>query len=177
MIDIRQKMERRRLAKSNADEYNNLDAEIRREYQTAKELMLTAQREKIEQLGSAHKLNQVHAHIRQTTGRKQSACMTTCIEDKDDNIIMEQDKILARWHEYISELYDDNRGEIPQVHTKSALTPVTRREVEFALKGMPLNKAPGTDNIFIEYLVASGEAGLTKLTTLINMRRLFSGKD
>ena len=60
---------------------------------------------------------------------------------------MKQAKILARWHEYISQLYDDNRGEIPQVHTESELTPVTRREVEFALIGMPLNKAPGPDNI------------------------------
>ena len=111
--DILQKMERRRLAKSNADEYNKLDAEIRRECQTAKELMLTAQCEKIEQLYAAHKSNQVHAHIRQATGRNQSAYVTTCIEDKDGNIIIEQDKILARWHEYISELYDDNRAEIP----------------------------------------------------------------
>ena len=71
---------------------------------------------------------------------------------------MEQDKIWARWHEYISELYDDNRGEIPQVYTESELTPVTRREVEFTLKGMPLNKAPGPDNIFTEMLVVSGEA-------------------
>ena len=51
--------------------------------------------------------------------------------------------------------------EILQVHNESELTPVIRREVEFALKGMPLNKAPGPDNIFNEMLVASGEAGLT----------------
>ena len=93
------------LAKSSVDEYNKLDAEIRRECQTVKELMHTAQCEKIEQLDTAHKSNQVHAQIRQATGRKQIACVTTCIEDKDGNIIMEQDKILARWHEYISELY------------------------------------------------------------------------
>ena len=87
--------------------------------------MLTAQCEKIEQLDAAHKSNQVHAQIRQATGRKQSTCVTTCIEDKDGNIIMEQDKILARRHEYISEIYDDNTGEITQVHTESKLTPVT----------------------------------------------------
>ena len=40
----------RRRAKLNADEYNKLDAEIRRERQTANELMLTAQCEKIDQL-------------------------------------------------------------------------------------------------------------------------------
>ena len=131
--------------------------------------MLTTQCEKIKQLDATHKSNQVHAQIRQATGRKQSACVTTCIEEKDGNIIMEQDKIFARWHEYISELYDDNRVEIPQVHTKSELTPATRREVEFALKGMPMNKAPGPENIFTEMLVASGEAGLTELTSLSNI--------
>ena len=131
--------------------------------------MLTAQCEKIEQLDETHKSNQVHAQIRKATGRKQSACVTTCIEDKDGNIVMEEDKILARWHEYISELYDDNRGEIPHVHTENELTPGTRREVEFALIGMPLNKAPGPDNIFTEMLVATGEAGLTEFTSLTNM--------
>ena len=67
--DILQKMERRRLTKSNVDEYNKLDAEIRRECQTAKELMLTAQCKKIEQLDAAHRSNQLHAQIRQATGR------------------------------------------------------------------------------------------------------------
>ena len=111
----------------------------------------------------------MHAQIRQATGRKQSACVTTCIEDKDGNIIMEQDNILARWHEYKSDLYDDNIGDIPQVHTKRELTPVTRRELEFALKEMSLKKAPGPDNIFTKILVASGEAGLTEITSLTNM--------
>ena len=69
--------------------------------------MLTAQCEKIEQLDAAL---QVHAQIRQATCRKLSACVTTCIEDKDGNIIMEQAKILARWHEYISEIYDETEG-------------------------------------------------------------------
>ena len=40
--------ERRNLAKSNVDEYNQLDAESRRECQTANELIPTAQCEKIE---------------------------------------------------------------------------------------------------------------------------------
>ena len=88
--------------------------------------MFTVQCEKIEQLDAAHKSNQVHAQIRQGTGRKQSACVTTCIEDKDSIIIMEQDKILARWHECICELYDDNRGEIPQTYLQKmkGMTPI-----------------------------------------------------
>ena len=82
---------------------------------------------------------------------------------------MEQDKILARWHEYISELYNNNREEIPHVHTENEITLVTRREVGFALNGMPPNKAHGTDNIFTEMLDVSGDAGLTELTSSTNM--------
>ena len=63
MDDILQNMERRRLAKSNADEYNKPDAEIRRECQTEKEQMLTTQCEKFEQRDAAHKSNQVHAQM------------------------------------------------------------------------------------------------------------------
>ena len=56
-----------------------------------------------------------------------------------------------------------------RVYTESELTLVTRREVEFALRGMALNKAPGPDDIFTAMLVASGEAELTELTSLTNM--------
>ena len=79
---------------------------------------LTAQCEKIEQLDAAPKLNELHAQIRQATDRKQSAKVTTCIEDKDGNIIMEQDKILTRWHKYISIIYGGNIWEIPHVHSE-----------------------------------------------------------
>ena len=42
---------------------------------------------------------------------------------------------------------------------------------------MPLNKAPGPDNILTEMLVASGEAGLTEITSRYDVpRRLFSRK-
>jgi len=32
-----------------------------------------------------------------------------CIEDKDGAMIIENDKILKRWEEYIRELFDDDR--------------------------------------------------------------------
>ena len=57
MDDIRHLTEdgKTKTGKTNVDEYNKIDEEIRRESQTAKELMLTAQCEKIEELDAAHK--------------------------------------------------------------------------------------------------------------------------
>ena len=48
----------------------------------------------IEQLESAHKFHQTHAQICKATGRGNNAGITTCIEDRDGNIIMEQENIL-----------------------------------------------------------------------------------
>ena len=69
--------------------------------------MLTEQCDLIEQLESAHKFHQTHAQNRKVTEIENNAVVTTCIENRDKDIIMEQKKILEQWHEYISTLYDD----------------------------------------------------------------------
>ena len=164
--DILDKIDTRRKAKPNTDVYKQLEEEIKSEWHAAKERMLTEQCDLIEQLESAHKFHQKHAQIRKVTGRGTNAGVTTCIEDRDGNIIME---ILERWQEYISTLYDDARGGIPLISNDTELSPITRTETEYALKGMPMRKAPGTDDITTEMLVAAGGREVTGITTLANM--------
>ena len=48
-------------------------------------------------------------------------------------------------------------------------SPITLREVEHALRGMPEKKSPGPDGITTEMLVAAGEVGILELTELSNM--------
>ena len=48
-------------------------------------------------------------------------------------------------------------------------SPITRREVEHALRGMPEKKSPGPDGITTEMLEAAGEIGILELTELSNM--------
>ena len=167
--DILDKMDTRRKAKPNTEVYKQLDKEIKSEYHTAKERMLTEQCDLIEQLESAYKFDQTHAQLRKVTGRGNNAGVTTCIEDRDGNIIMEQENILERWHEYINILYDDARGGIPMISNATKLSPITRTETEYALKGMPMRKAPGPDDITTEMLVAAGGRGVTEITNLANM--------
>ena len=139
---ILQKMEQRRLAKGNVALHNLLDREIRQDYRTAKETILTEQCQVIEQLDAAHKSNIMHTQIKLVTGRKRGNNTATCIEDKNRDIIMEKDEILYRWSEYIGELYnDDNRGGMPHIAAEVE-SPITRREVEHALRGMPEKKSP-----------------------------------
>ena len=48
-------------------------------------------------------------------------------------------------------------------------SPMTRREFEHALRGMPENKSPGPDSITTKMLVAAGEVEILELTELSNM--------
>ena len=102
------------------------------------------------------------------TGRKRGSNSVTCIEDNEGNIIMEKEKILSRWYEYIAELYNDDRGDMPEI-VAEVESPITQREVEHALRGMPMKRSPGPDNITTELLVAAGDIGITELTKLANM--------
>ncbi len=167
--EILQKMDDRRKAKGNNILYSKLDKEIKRECTEAKEAMLSEQCSLIEQLDAENKTNLMHAEIRKATGKKRRASPTTCIEAKDGAIIMEQKEILARWYEYIRELYEDgSRGDMPHndgIHG----APITQREVEVALDRLPMKKSPGPDDITAEMLVAAGENGLTELTKMTNM--------
>ena len=124
--DIFDKIDTRRKSKPNTYVYKQLDEEIKSECHAAKERMLTEQCDLIEQLESAHKFHQTHARFRKVTGRGNRAGVTTCIDDKDGNIIMEQEKILERWYEYISILYDDARGGIPLISNDMKLSPIMR---------------------------------------------------
>ena len=115
------KMEQRRLAKGNVALYNLLDREIRQDCRTVKETMLTEECQVIEQLDAAHKSNLMHSQIKLVTGRKRGNNTTTCIEDKSD---------------------------MPDIAAEVE-SPITRREVEHSLRGMPEKKSPGPDGITI----------------------------
>ena len=164
-----QKMEQRRLTKGNVALYNLLDRLIKQDCRTAKETMLTEQCQVIEQLDAAHKSNLMHSQIKLVTGRKRGNNTTTCIEDKNGDIIMEKDEILSRWSEYIGELYnDDNIGDMPDIAAEVE-SPITRREVQHALRGKPEKKSPGPDGFTTEMFVAAGEVEILELTELSNM--------
>ena len=85
---------------------------------------LSQQYDLIEQLDVTNQSNLMHVQIRKTIGAHKGNVTTTCIEDKDDNIIMDQDKIRTHWFKYMSELYnDDSRG--PHIKPDTAGIPIT----------------------------------------------------
>ena len=109
--------------------------------------MLSQQCDLIEQLDGMNQSNLMHAQIRRTIGAHKGNA-TPCIEDKDGNLIMDQDKIRTHWFEYISELHkDDSRGQLPHIKPDTARILITSEEIQHTLKRMPMKKTPSPDSV------------------------------
>ena len=61
---------------------------------------------------------------------------------------MTKHEILDRWTEYIEELFDDDRGELPKISKDMEGPKIIQDEVENAIKKLKKNKACGPDGIF-----------------------------
>ena len=108
--DILELTDRRRLAKGDQQEYERLLKEVRRRCEEAKECWLNEKYQTIDLLQSRAP-NAIYKNIEELVGRKQGVS-TVCLKTKNGDIIMDREKILERWSEYIQELFDDERKDI-----------------------------------------------------------------
>src|SRR5437870_11073996 len=83
-------------------------------------------------------------------------------------MLMEKGKIIARWTEYIQELFEDEREAMPQIRKDMDGPEILKDEVRFAIKQMKHNKACGPDNIYAELLQATEEFSVDKITEIAN---------
>ena len=72
--------------------------------------------------------------------KKTSNC--ECIRDKDGNMLFDRGEITSRWVEYVSELYDDNRKEPPDV-VEIEGEEILISEVEKAIRDLKQAKLAG----------------------------------
>ena len=82
---------------------------------------------------------------------KRGVTRTTVIKDVEGNILTEGDKVLERWETYVKDLYDDDKGERPEIHTVGG-PEITNREVERAIEKMKYRKAEGEDGVGVEMM-------------------------
>ena len=76
-----------------------------------------------------------------------------CIEANSGTIIMEKEKLLERWKEYICELFEDNRPpEYLVMRREKENLPILKEEIVKAIKSMPIGKGTGLDEVYIELL-------------------------
>ena len=163
---ILNKMKQRKKAKEDPIAYKLLDNEIKRDCEIAKEAWLNKKCEEVEQLEKEHKPREQHKKVKELTNRK-SRPPSSAIKDKAGEILFEPEDIQKRWMEYMEELFDDERGEMPDIEDMDG-PDILKEEVEAALRSMNDGKAPGGDSISAEMLKALDDLGLERLTDLTN---------
>ena len=109
----------------------------------------------------------MYRNIEEIIGKK-TCSSTGCLKTKEGSIIMDKEKILERWAEYIRELFEDNRKEHDVMKKNFAGPPIMKDEVREAIRKMKTGKATGPDGLSIELIEALEEYAIEKVTTLLN---------
>ena len=95
---------------------------------------------------------------------------TNCIKAKDGSVIMDKDKIMQRWTEYIFDLYEDKkRWTLPIIKRNGYAQDITESEVKTAMKKMKPGKAVGDDQIAYEMTESVGAFDISKVIELANI--------
>ena len=110
---------------------------------------------------------EMYENIREIAGVKRPYRGET-IKDKNGNILTDIDEVIKRWEEYVKELFNDIRGEKPEIRTEMSGPPILRAEVELAAKCMKKGKAVGDDGLMIEMVETAGDFAIEKITDLAN---------
>ena len=164
--EILKMMDERRKSKQDRDAYDALNKQITTKCNEAKEKWLNEQCDDIEK-NHKHDSKSMHARIREISG-KRICSAPGCLKSREGNIIIEKEKILERWSEYISELYHDERGDKPPIMKNFDGPPIMKDEVRKAVKSMKKGKAAGPDKITVEMIESLDEFGIDMLTDFLN---------
>ncbi|GFN88800.1 endonuclease-reverse transcriptase [Plakobranchus ocellatus] len=164
--EISNLMEERRCAKGNKEKYEQMHKKVQEKCNMSKENWINEKCKDIEQQRK-HAPQTMYRNIEEITG-KRTFLSTGCIKAMNGDIIIDKEKTLERWAEYIRELYKDDRKDHNIMKNNFAGPFIMKEEVETAIKKMKHGKATGPDNILVELIEAIEDFGIGKVTHLLN---------
>ena len=109
----------------------------------------------------------MHDKVKYITNKRRRKLGNSCITSKNGKILFEEDDIQERLCEYIGELFDDDRGEVPNIEQLEGPT-ILEAEVEKAIKSMKKGKSAGDDGVTTEMLQAMDNLGIKRITQLFD---------
>ena len=165
--EILAKMRERKEVKNDIKKYRSIDKEIKKMCDHTKDMWYNQQCEQIEKLREEHKSKEMHDKVKYITNKRRRKLGNSCITSKNGKILCEEDDIQERWCEYIGELFDDDRGEVPNIEQFEGPT-ILDAEVEKAIKSMTKGKSVGDDGVTTEMLQAMDNLGIKRITQLFN---------
>jgi len=147
--------------------YKENDRLIWRKCIQAKEKWFNERCEEIEVL-SKKKPQLMHAKVKNLSNLKKCSS-NGCIKGKDGSVVVDREEIIARWEEYIRELYDDkDRGVQSEFRKNMDGPPILENEISLAIKRMKWGRATGVVGISIERIIAPEGFGIVQLTKFAN---------
>jgi len=164
---ILDKMKRRKAIRSDRQMHKQLNIVMENDCQAAKEKWLNDKCHEIEELQKHFRLIEMHKKVNQFI-YKQKKISTGCIRDKNGNILFDEEKVAERWVEYVQDLYNDQREDMPKF-MRSTGHRILKAEVESTIRLMKCGKVVGPDDIPIEALMASSEDITDLITNLCNI--------
>ena len=105
----------------------------------------------MEQLNKQYKSRYMRNKVKKLTSKNTKKKASGCIKEKNGNILFDQEEMAARCVEYITELYEDHREQMPKAEVTSGESTM-KDEMQKALKSMKDGKATGTDELPAEAL-------------------------
>ena len=110
---------RKQYKNSDKNEYNRVNKQINLACKEAKEKWLVNQCEEVEQLKKQYKSREMHNKVKELTSKNTKKKASGSKKDNNGNILFDQQEIAARWVEYITELYEDHREQMPKFEVTS----------------------------------------------------------
>ena len=169
-VEILELMEERRKCKQDEMKYHELNKQMRKKCNEAKDAWINEQCNEIEQKKAilytastymAKKIQEIVGKKRPTDSRY--------VKAKNGGILINKNDILNRWSEYIEDFFQDDRG-APFSITKDVEGPsILESEVRHAISKIRHGKAVGPDAIPVEALEAISENGIKAITSLLNI--------
>ena len=163
----RRDLKKKRYEAEGAKEYREANRRIQKAVKKAKEDWTGAQCDEIEIC--LNKINSKRAYqlVKDLTSEKQGR--SSAIQDKSGKCLTEVKKILSRWTEYCSELYNyescgDNTVLDCSLPSEEDLQPILREEAEIVVASRKKGKPAGVDNIPAELLQVGGKTMIDVLT-------------
>ena len=168
------KMNERRKCKSTNNEegrkqYRQLNNELRRETDLAKEKWWEEECVELEKLESSGRDDILYRRVRQLTSETKNAARSKGVKDSSGILLTDSEDIMNRWREYIETLYDkDGKPREKDIDleeskdvSEDCMGPeILESEVRAVIKEMKENKAVGVDGIPAEFLKNLGPKGL-----------------
>ena len=152
-------MEVRRKTKHDEVEYKKLTKERKKKCDEEKEKCINEQCKEIEQ-NQDKDSKFMHSKINEVTGHKRYCSSHGCLKAQDGTMLMENEEVLARWSEYVEELFRDDRRPKPVIKRNLDAPSILKEEVKAVIKNMMNGKATGPDNILVEMKVVLDDLGI-----------------